>query len=551
MRVAGGRYPLLIEWSAATAVSLTCLRVFMSDDFLARAPAGDRGFFIACSKLVAGGAVMYRDVFDNKPPAIYLLGAMAWRLSPDVRSVFLMERIALLLLAAVMFGMLRFALGVRLAPALAGLLIGLVALRNPDVFQGGHVTEEYGILFEMGAVTCLALSLRIRGRTAVNGWALAAGLCAALTFLSRQSFLASLIAIWVVLHLPLARRERERERESPCLARIVAWEVFGFLLPIVAWLTYLWRAGGLAQYLELIQETRTFGSAYHGVGGLRQLARDAHFAAPHDSLTARMSQGLAGMIGAVFAGRPATAILMGILASGVIIAWMIRRRPESPVLRATAVLLPVWFAAELVAASAPGTYYGHYYLPFVPIWACTFALAAEMLLPKTMTGLTEWARVAMCMMVLVAGVTALDVSYRADPEKYWYPGASNARLPAAVVERLRDDAKHWGLRTYVPLDTQATALLLDMPLTPGTRFLIQYFYQFPGPDSPRGQELLADIARSDMVVEDKERSALDQRLERTIAATLRSAFATPFEWSHFRFYVRRDHVSDATQAPSF
>jgi hypothetical protein len=52
------RIRVIGEWIAASALTLTSLRLFLRDDFLARPPIADRGTFIAYGKLVARGAVM-------------------------------------------------------------------------------------------------------------------------------------------------------------------------------------------------------------------------------------------------------------------------------------------------------------------------------------------------------------------------------------------------------------------------------------------------------------------------------------------------------------
>jgi hypothetical protein len=506
---------LAAEWSAAGALSVIFLRRFLSEDFLSRSPIADRGYYIACSKLVAGGAVLYRDIFDNKPPVIHLLGALAWRLSPSVRAVFRMEQIMLLLLASALFAMLRFGLGVRTVPALSGLLIGLITLRNPDVLQGGHLTEEYGIAFEIIGISCLLLALRGMCRRTGSLWAVAAGVFAAVTLLTRQTFLVSIVTIWVVAHASLIRELRS-------LVRIVMWEAVGFAFPIVVLVMYLWGTGGLAAYLELLPETHAYWRASQG------------------GLDAKLMLGIHWMVVNVFHDTPSVAITTAVIAVAAVVVAVVRTYRGAPPISVTPLLLPLWFAAEMVAASAPGDYYGHYYIPFVPLFACIAALVAELVFPRgvrrrplPIVRLVSWAA------LLTTGAVALDSSYRADPMKYWFPFAPDARFPSPVIELLRKDANNNGWRHYVPLQTTSPAVLLDMPLPLGTRFLFQYPYQFAGPDSARGRELLADIARADIVVYDGIRLRLDLALEARIREMLQRSFTPLFSWSHFQFLVRR------------
>ena len=53
-----------------------------------------------------------------------------------------------------------------------------------------------------------------------------------------------------------------------------------------------------------------------------------------------------------------------------------------------------------------------------------------------------------------------------------------------------------------------------------------------------------------MVVEDRERFALDQGMEHGIAAALKATFVESFDWTHYRFYVRRDRLPATPAAPS-
>jgi hypothetical protein len=508
---------LVVGWLAAAIVTAACLPFVLSPDFLNRAPVADRGFFMACGRLITRGAVMYRDIFDNKPPFIHMLSAFGWWLSPTPQSVYRVERVAVLLLCAALFAMLRFGLRFRLVPSLIGLAGALITLRNPEIFQGGHLTEEYGILFEAAGVTCLGLALeRARAGTRAAALAFAAGLCGALMLLCRQSFLVSLTVIWLALHAPLFRR-------PAVLARLVGWELAGFLLPLLVWLAYVSSHDALRAFLELGWETMAFATRND-----------------KGPLPGRLMTALEWMLRKLVQSRHDVAIAMASVAALAITVAEVRAWQRRPVIAVSPLLLPLWFAAELVAASAPGEHYGHYYMPFVPLWACTFALVADIMLPRELRFAPASAvRVVVTAVLLIAAVNPLDARYRADQRKYWYLWAPQARLPASLVQQLEDGATRFGWRTYVPLDTMATQILLDMPLEPATRFLVQYRYQFDGPTSPRGAELLAALARADVVAEDTNRLPLDDALEHEIRTVLRASFTPLLTWTAMQFYVRR------------
>lgn len=342
--------------------------------------------------------------------------------------------------------------------------------------------------------------------------------------LTRQSFLASLVVLWVVIHVAYLSYVRERRER---IATLILWELLGFAIPLSAWLVYLWWVDGLRAFFELVPDT--FRIAAQGNKG---------------PMSTRLVRGLGGLGRKMFQDdlRVETAAAAAAIVAVIVAQWRDWRGISK--LGIPPLALPLWFAAELVAASAPGDYYGHYYMPFVPLWACTAALIVELFVPRG----SRWSwslglRATACAVLLVAVVAVLDARYRADPIKYWFINAPGAHLPPDFLQTITDGAKERGWQSYVPLDTMATHVLLDMPLRPGTRFLAQYQYQFPGPDSPRGSELLADIGRADIVVEDVARLRLDPALERRIRGTLQTSF-TPFLHAHGLQIYARTNPSD-------
>jgi hypothetical protein len=241
-------------------------------------------------------------------------------------------------------------------------------------------------------------------------------------------------------------------------------------------------------------------------------------------------------------------LVEGTAAAGVIVVVLVaqwRNWRGSSKLGIPPIVLPLWFAAELVAASAPGEYYGHHYMPFVPICACAAAMVLELCIPKEpRLSYSYLLRVTACVVLMGGVINILDARYRADPMKYWLTYAPGAHLPTTIINKVADDAKTFGWHSYVPLDTMATHVLLDMPLKPGTRFLVQYQYQFQGPESLRGSELLADLSRADVVVEDLARYRLDRELESRIRTTLRSSFTPFLKWSGLQFYARTGNSNE-------
>jgi hypothetical protein len=543
------RIQLVGEWVAASAVIVACLRLFLTNAFLARPAITDRGTFIAYGKLVAEGAVLYRDVWDNKPPVIHLLGALAWSIAPRVEAAYQMERLVLLLSAAALFAMLRYALGFRILPALCGLVAGLTVLRNPEAFSGGYSTEEFGMLFEIAAIACVGLAFRSHDDGAARAGLFGFGLLTALAILTRQTFLAALGAIWLAAHVPLLRSPRR-------LVSAIGWEVAGFALPIVGGLVYLWSTGSFSPFLELLPETFAFSSTpfvWNMTPGSRLGVGVQYWspAAMRAEIGGRTLRALEWFVAIVFHGERRTAMALATIGMIAALAATTVRRRGKTMMSIAPLVLPFWFAAELAVASAPGNYYGPYYLPFVPLVACVVSLVAEVLVPIGSGGAAHregWrvrsrvlavTRVSALLACLTVTLWSLDAWYRIDPTKYWWLFAPNVHMPAQIVERVRQEADGSGSRRYVPLFTNSPEVLLDMPLKPGTRFLAQYPFQFQGPESPRGRELLQDLSAADVLVEDAQRLKLDRDLEARIQSIVQTSFVADFDWSHFHFYHRR------------
>jgi len=467
--------------------------------------------------MIRGGAVLYRDVFDNKPPLIHLVSALGWWIAPDPSSVWRLEVVALFALAGCMFAMLRVGFGFSLGPSLVGLAVGLVTFRNPDVFSGGGLTEEYGILFQTAGLAAFGwAAYRAPSDRARAAAAFGAGACAALMLFARQSFALSLLALSVVLHLGLARRRHP-------VRSILMWEVAGFMVPIFVWCAYLWWTGAITAVLDLVRDSMALvGQPGKGAMGARLVA------------------GLGWMVQSVFDGR--TRLAWATLIGGVVVVFVgqssARRRDA---LSFPPFVVPIWFFAELTAVAAPAEYYGHQYLPFVPIWSTLAALTVHMALPTAVDRLRWRAYTAAAIMVALLGIEmlVLDAPFRADPKKGWYTFAPNARLSPAVLQRIEEESQRAGWRSYVPLDTMAIAVLLDMPLHPATRFINQYAYQFTSAETARAREFLEAIGNTDMVVEEKRRQRLGSQMEQQIGGILRSRFVMLFDTPEHRFYARR------------
>jgi hypothetical protein len=111
-----------------------------------RGLTSDAALFAYGGKLILLGYVPYRDFWDNKPPAIFytdalgfLLGRGHWLGPTALQGVALLLTVHLVWLAA------REAFPDR-AARLAAFILATLALGNPFLLEGGHLTETYQVL---------------------------------------------------------------------------------------------------------------------------------------------------------------------------------------------------------------------------------------------------------------------------------------------------------------------------------------------------------------------------------------------------------------------
>src|SRR6185503_7218099 len=79
----------------------------------------DYGSYIYMAKQIIQGKLLYKDVWDSKPPAIFYINVLALKIGRGSR-----------------WGV---------GPALFGVMIWLIGLNH--VLQGGNFTEEYPLVF--------------------------------------------------------------------------------------------------------------------------------------------------------------------------------------------------------------------------------------------------------------------------------------------------------------------------------------------------------------------------------------------------------------------
>jgi 4-amino-4-deoxy-L-arabinose transferase-like glycosyltransferase len=184
----------------------------------------DSGTFAYCGEVIRNGGLIYRDCWDNKPPAVYYLNAVAiWLGGANPFAIWLFQAIWLTVAILAFFLILMQVWEHTGLAALSAFSLLLLVL-YPDIFQGGNFTETYAILPVVLSLGTLWAFLR-SGR---KRWLVILGLLTALGFLLKPTY----ISIGVTSGIVIAYLEFRR-RSSKTLLTYVAILGASFLVPLL------------------------------------------------------------------------------------------------------------------------------------------------------------------------------------------------------------------------------------------------------------------------------------------------------------------------------
>ncbi|GBR75514.1 putative glycosyl transferase [Candidatus Termititenax persephonae] len=217
---------LLVLWCLAL-LAFFRLEIFIS-------PLGqDESVYAYMSQQVGQGAVLYRDVTDNKPPVLFWLAAAVTRL-PGVNQI---NILILDTLIAALSVWLFYLLACKFTANTFWLTTAFIIFTNAHrLSQGGFLTEHYVVFFVL-----LAWWLWLRDKP-LPGTDILAGACLALAFLSKQTALAT-CAGWGLYILLYLRRDFNLFYRG---LRVLG----GFLSVLALSLLYLYAQGALAYFWQ-------------------------------------------------------------------------------------------------------------------------------------------------------------------------------------------------------------------------------------------------------------------------------------------------------------
>jgi hypothetical protein len=271
LRVAAVYWPLLPVLLGVTLLALPTLAY----------PFGpDQAIFATIGRAINQGRFPYVDAWDQKPPAIYLLYALALRLpGPMMQRVRLFDLLWTLATMIALYEMARTFWNIR-AATFASLLYGAIYFTT----QGWWYLAQPDGLMGLPLLVAMLLYLRAGGRRGPL-LLIASGALAGLAFQLRFNA-APILPLFVVACPALWRRNRL------VLVRQLLWMGVGFSLVQAALVLYLAAGHAFHAYLEATQfateyarlgwpfapEPRTFVGFLHHVRGALQLFAAAHIA---------------------------------------------------------------------------------------------------------------------------------------------------------------------------------------------------------------------------------------------------------------------------------
>ncbi|MCS6995323.1 MAG: hypothetical protein N2117_06450 [Anaerolineales bacterium] len=315
-------------------LALAVLGVLQQANPLYNFPSLDNGYYLYIGQQIVAGKTPYVEMWESKPPGIFYVNALGLWLARGSRwGVWALEFLALFGAAALSYALLRPMYG--LFPALAGTLTALWGVSN--VLQGGNLTEEYSLPFNVLAALCFWLSLQHPARR----WPL---FVIGLTFAASFSFRANntgvqmaLVLAWVISAI--------FQKDFRTLLHRLLWSGLGVLLGLgLVSLPFLLNG----TFDEMLEAALFYNFA------ITQSAPD---------FPGTFRAGLLRM------GIPAGFGLLGYL---LLLARAVEQRRLEP----WGLFLLVLWPLEVVLSSLSGRGYDHYFIP----WMVTLAILTAVLL---------------------------------------------------------------------------------------------------------------------------------------------------------------------------
>jgi hypothetical protein len=302
----------------------------------------DQGIHAFIADAMLSGKVVYRDVFNIKPPLTTVVHAMALVLfGHSMTAIRVLDLLWTLATALVLYTFAVRVFRSRWIGAAAGFLYSLFYYRLG--YWETAQTDGWLNLPVAGALVFFILAHEREDRRARLLW-LASGLCCGLAILLKYT----ISALPFLLALMLLLKHRGDLRRA---VASVAWLMLGVLVPLVLCALILFASGAIPAFVE-----SQFG-----------LVPAYAIAATKTGLMARFDDFVVALFYRPRLQLPAVVLAAGILAAAV----LFRRKPDRrPGLR----LLAIWLLAAFGSTFSQGKFFIYHYLPLLPVAAVAGAL---------------------------------------------------------------------------------------------------------------------------------------------------------------------------------
>ena len=311
----------MATWAQKALIALAVLAVAVPNLPIRRVPSEDAGVFFYIANTLLAGGVPYRDVWDHKPPAVYVIDAIGLAAGGPM-GVWILQFLALSVAAVLSYRVMANAFSS--AAALAGTLAWILAAPRLFLEDGTQTSfvELYALPLQFAALGLYAASTT--RRTVFSGVLLGvAGLLK-----------PTLIGTWIAIGVRDLWRAFRGDDRSAALGRLALLSLGAGAMLVIAVAAFAF-AGALSSALDQAVRYNLFYSA---------------FASP----SARIDAALDGA---------RLTLPSGLLAAGVL-GWTVAlaaRRPR-PVVVSLALLA---FPVEIALATS-GRAYHYYFLAWLP-----------------------------------------------------------------------------------------------------------------------------------------------------------------------------------------
>ena len=364
--------------AAALPLAALLVAVALEAPFRHDPIARDSGIHMTAAREILAGRVMYRDLWENRPPGIHYANALAFSVFGCSLSVVSGANIFMLFVNALLFRALARGFVQRRALWVATLvfLFYLGAHANRDECDA----IELYMVFPMMLTALFGLRLVESRRPR---WALLAGAAAGLAVLFKQPAASAGLAVALTLILTTSGRRE----------RLVALGLCGFMAlgAALVWTPVLLYFAAHRALGPLWDCLWTYNALYMSGVGLARRLDVIGYGFTRIGSALPLWAGCAAMVMALAAARRGTPLLR--------------------LLRAHAphVLLSLWALLDLAAVCYPGFRNPHYFLQIVPAWTLLGAALGAHLWSSRSRG-TPQRRCACAVLLLAAALALLNAA---------------------------------------------------------------------------------------------------------------------------------------------